>query len=56
MLATGANWKVPIGNFHMLIDKGDPTNLVSFCGDGVRKTGATTFEVHHTNFTPIREI
>jgi Domain of unknown function (DUF4424) len=56
VLTTGANWKVPIGDFHMLIDKGDPTNLVSFCGDGVRKTGATTFEVHYTNFTPTRDV
>jgi len=56
ILSTAANWKAPIGSFHMVIDKGDPTNLISFCGDGVRKTGPTTFEVTHTNFTPTREV
>lgn len=52
VLVTGANWKSPIGDFHMVIDKGAPANLVSFCGTGVRKTGPTAFEVHYTNFTP----
>lgn len=53
---TGANWKSPIGEFRMVVDKGDPTSLVSFCGEGVRKTGPTTFEVSHTNFTPTRNV
>jgi hypothetical protein len=39
VLVTEANWKAPIGDFHMVIDKGAPANLVSFCGTGVRKTG-----------------
>jgi hypothetical protein len=56
ILTTAANWKAPIGAFHMVIDKGDPANLVSFCGEGVRKTGPTTFEVTHANFTPTREV
>ena len=56
VLVTGANWKAPIGDFRMVIDKADPTSLVSFCGDGIRKTGPTTFEVRHTNFTPTRDV
>jgi hypothetical protein len=56
VLVTGANWKAPIGDFRMVIDKGDPANLVSFCGTGVRKTGPTTFEVHYTNFTPTSNV
>ena len=52
VLITGANWKAPIGDFRMVIDKGAAANLVSFCGTGVTKTGPTTFEVHYTNFTP----
>ena len=56
VLTTGANWKAPIGDFHMTIDKGDPANLVSFCGAGVTKTGPTQFEVHHTNFTPTQDV
>ncbi len=52
VLVTGANWKGPIGAFHMVVDKGAAANLVSFCGTGVTKTGPTTFEVRYENFTP----
>jgi hypothetical protein len=40
----------------MAIDKGVPTNLVSFCGTGVRKIAPTTLEVHYTNFTPTSNV
>ena len=56
ILTSGANWKAPIGDFHMTIDKGDPAALVSFCGEGVVKTGPTTFEVRHANYLPTREV
>lgn len=56
VLSTGANWRAPIGDFHMVIDKGDADSLVSFCGRGVRKSGPTQFEVHYTNFTPRAEV
>jgi hypothetical protein len=56
VLTTGANWKSPIGDFTMTVDKGSATNLVSFCGTGVRKTGATTFQVHYTKFTPTTDV
>jgi hypothetical protein len=56
VLVTGANWKAPIGDFHIVIDKGAPANLVSFCGTGVRKIGPTTYEVHHANFTPTSNV
>jgi hypothetical protein len=56
VLTTGANWKSPIGDFHMTIDKGSPANLVSFCGTDVAKTGPTRFEVHYTNFTPTKDV
>lgn len=52
ILSTGANWKAPIGDFRMVVDKGDPANIVSFCGEGVTKIGPTQFEVRHANFTP----
>jgi Domain of unknown function (DUF4424) len=52
VLKTGANWAGPIGAFHLTIDKGAPENLVSFCGDGVVKVGATKFELRKTDFTP----
>ncbi|HEY3948540.1 DUF4424 domain-containing protein [Phenylobacterium sp.] len=56
VLTTGANWKAPIGDFHMTIDKGASANLVSFCGNGVARTGPTRFEVHYTNFTPTKDV
>src|SRR6185312_9937768 len=56
VLTTGANWKLPIGDFRMTVDKGSTKNLVSFCGTGVTKTGPTTFAVHYTNFTPTSDV
>ena len=42
-VATAGNWLGPIGRFELTVDKGSPDVLVSFCGDGVRRTGPTTF-------------
>lgn len=56
VLKTGGNWAGPIGDFRMVIDKGDPTNLVSFCATGVKKIGPTTFEVRKSNWTPDRDL
>jgi hypothetical protein len=56
VLTTGANWKAPIGDFHMTIDKGSTANLVSFCGNGVAKISPTQFDVHYTNFTPTKDV
>ncbi|MBS1183907.1 MAG: hypothetical protein H6Q99_3787 [Proteobacteria bacterium] len=56
VLTTGANWGGTIGLFHLTVDKEDPDTLVSFCGDGVRKTGPTTFELTATDFYPERNI
>jgi len=52
ILRTGANWSGPIGQFHLTIDKGDASSLVSFCGQGVKKTGDTKFEMSKTDFSP----
>ncbi|MBV8795464.1 MAG: DUF4424 family protein [Hyphomicrobiales bacterium] len=49
VITSGANWAGPIGS------KGD-TALVSFCGDGVRKIGPTTFEMIAKDYTPRRDI
>jgi uncharacterized protein DUF4424 len=56
ILTTGANWAGPIGDFHLVIDKGAPDSLVSFCADGAKKIGPTQFEVRHANYTPSREL
>jgi hypothetical protein len=52
ILTTGANWSGPIGSFRMIIDKGAPENLVSFCGQSVRKISPTQFELRASNFVP----
>lgn len=56
VLKTGGNWAKPIGDFRMVIDKGAPENLVSFCANGVKKIGPTRFEVRKTNWRPDRDL
>ena len=46
----------PIGNFRLVVDKGDANNLVSFCSDGVKKIGPTQFEMRKSDFTPERNL
>ncbi len=46
---TGNNGR-PIGKFTLTVDKGKPENLISLCGDGIKKTGPTTFEMQKTEF------
>lgn len=52
VLSSGANWKGPIKDFRLVVDKGKASNLVSFCAEGVRKIAPTQFEVRKTNFEP----
>ena len=56
ILTTGANWAEPIGDFRLVVDKGSSRNLVSFCGEGVRKISSTRFEVRRRNFTPTQDL
>lgn len=56
VLTTGGNWASNIGTFKLTIDKGKPDSLVSFCGEGVRKTGPTTFEMTAEDFYPEKDI
>ncbi len=56
ILSTGANWSGPIGKFTLVVDKGSPDNLVSFCGEGVKKIGPTTFELTKTDFWPEEDL
>lgn len=56
VLTTGANWAEPIGDFRLVVDKGSPANLVSFCGEGVRRISPTQFEMRRRNFTPDRDL
>jgi uncharacterized protein DUF4424 len=52
ILKTGANWSGPIRNFELVVDKGSPDSLVSFCGKGIKKISATQFQMQQTDFSP----
>lgn len=56
VLTTGKNWKGPIGAFKLTLDKGRAGNIISFCMDGVRKTGPTTFVVERADFEPEQDL
>lgn len=56
ILTTGGNWRSPIGDFRMVVDKGHPNNIVSFCGQGVRRISPTQFEIRHRNWRPDRDL
>ena len=56
VLTSGANWSGPIRHFRLVVDKGDPKNLVSFCATGVKKIAPTRFEVVYENFTPKQDL
>jgi len=56
VLTTGANWRAPIADFRLVVDKGDPRNLVSFCGEGVRRISPTRFELRRRNWRPDRDL
>ncbi len=56
VLKSGANWKGPIKDFRLVIDKGKPENLVSFCMEGVKKISPTQFEVRKKNFEPKKDL
>jgi Domain of unknown function (DUF4424) len=52
VLSTGANWGGPIKDFTLTVDKGSADTMVSFCGEGVTKTGPTTFVMKKTDYWP----
>jgi len=56
ILTTGANWRSPIGSFRLVVDKGKPGNLVSFCETGVKKISPTQYEVRRANWRPTRDL
>ncbi len=57
VLKTGGHWALgTIGDFTLTVDKGDPKNIVSFCGTGVKKIGPTTFQMKATDFYPERDL
>ena len=56
ILTTANNWSGPIRDFRLVVDKGSPDALVSFCGTGVKKISPTEFEMRATDFMPEHEL
>lgn len=56
ILTTAQNWSGPIGRFRLVVDKGSPEALVSFCGTGVKKIAPTQFEMTINDFIPEQEL
>jgi len=46
----------PIGTFRLIVDKGDPSTMVAFCGSDLKKTGPTTVEMVVKDSVPRRDI
>ncbi|NJO54132.1 MAG: DUF4424 domain-containing protein [Bacteroidales bacterium] len=56
VLTTGGHWAGNIGSFRLVVDKGRPDALVSFCSDGVKKISPTQFEMKKTDFFPDKDL
>ena len=56
ILTTGAGWRSPIGEFRLVVDKGRAGDLVSFCGEGVRRISPTQFEMRRRNWRPREDL
>jgi hypothetical protein len=56
ILTAGAGGLGPVKDFKLVIDKGKPDRLVSFCLDNVKKISPTAFEVRMKDFTPERDL
>jgi hypothetical protein len=56
ILTTANNWASTIRDFRLVVDKGSPDALVSFCGTNVKKISPTQFEMRATDFRPEQEL
>jgi hypothetical protein len=56
ILTTGAGWRSPIGEFRLVVDKGRPNNIVSFCGEGLRRISPTQFEMRRRDWRPAEDL
>jgi hypothetical protein len=56
VLKTGANWAGPIKEFHLIVDKGRPDRIASFCGQGIKQISATQYELRANDFTPTQDL
>jgi hypothetical protein len=46
----------PIKEFRLIVDKGRPDWIVSFCVDNLKRTSATTFEMRAVDFVPNQDL
>lgn len=56
ILTTARNWQGKIGRFRLIIDKSDPSWLVSLCLDGLKKIAPAQFEFMATDYVPDGDI
>jgi hypothetical protein len=56
VLKSGANWAGPIKDFHLVVDKGQPDRIVSFCGQGIQQISPTQVELRAADFTPTQDL
>lgn len=57
ILKTGANWAGPIDDFTLIIDKGNKSNLISFCGkEKAKKITDTQFQIIKKDFLPAHNL
>ena len=47
-----SSWSGPIGDFRVTVDKGEADAMVSFCGENIKKVGATQMEMRMSDYTP----
>ena len=52
LLRTAVNGSGPIKEFRLVVDKGAPENLVSFCGDDLKTISATEVEMKKADYAP----
>jgi len=53
---TGATWKGPIRDFHLVLKKPNIDSRISVCFDGLKNTGPTTFEARLKDLTPKHDL
>lgn len=56
ILTTATYWNGPIGRFRLVVDKGMPGAILSFCPAEAKKVSPTRFEWAASSFVPTRDV
>lgn len=56
VLSTGANWAGPIKKFHLKVEKSSPSEVVSTCFSGLKRTSPTTLEATLDDYEPAADL